>query len=280
VSTVPTAIFGLSEWPSKAVLVAIVIAAAIVLFALLRWLVPKVVGRIRPGADAGRARQRRTAAALLSTMLRYLVLIAAVIAIIVILADGGGVGALGGSAVLAIIIGFASQRLLADVIAGFFILFEGQYAVGDLISLEPSGYVGTVEEIGVRTTVLRDFGGDRCFIPNGQITAVRRFPSRRADLDVALLTRDPEAAEAALNGLGGSGGGVGAVAMVSRRDLGDDITAVHARVGVDAVRIEQARELVGAVLRGRLGERLIVDPVVTTANLRAGEHDAHGYAEL
>jgi hypothetical protein len=283
VSTTPTAIFGLSDWPSKLVLIAITVAAAIVLFALLRWLVPKLAGRIRPGTDAGRDRQRQTAAALLSTMLRYLVLVAAIIAVIVILAGGGGIGALGGSAVLAIIIGFASQRLLADVIAGFFILFEGQYGVGDLIALEPSGYVGVVSEVGVRTTVLRDAGGNRCYIPNGQITAVRRFPSLRADLQVTLFTRDPEAAEHALQHLGelaGTSIGIADSAAVSRRDSGDGVAAVHARVAVSAAQAEQARELVSAALRARLGEQLVADPVVTTTDSRDGDGPGPpGYAE-
>jgi hypothetical protein len=283
VSTTPTAIFGLSDWPSKLVLIAITVAAAIALFALVRWLLPKLAGRIRPGTDAGRYRQRQTAAALLSTMLRYLVLVAAIIAVIVILAGGGGIGALGGSAVLAIIIGFASQRLLADVIAGFFILFEGQYGVGDLVAVEPSGYVGVVSEVGVRTTVLRDAGGNRCYIPNGQITAVRRFPSLRTDLQVTLFTRDPEAAEHALQHLGalaGTGIGIADSAAVTRRDSGDGVAVVHARVAVSAAQAEQARELVSAALVARLGERLVADPVVTTTDSRDGDRPGPpGYAE-
>lgn len=271
----PASTFGLDGWPAKLVLIAITVAAAAAAFALLRWLVPKIASRVRPGTDPVKARQRHTATALLSTMLRYVVLVAAVIAIVVILAGGGGVGALGGSAVLAIIIGFASQRLLADMIAGFFILFEGQYAVGDVIQLSPSGYTGVVEEVGVRTTILRDADGDRCFVPNGQITAVRRFPSARTMLSVTLLTREPDAAELALGQIGdlasSGAGGVANALSVTSKELADGMYAVHGRVPAAATMADAARELVAAVLQARLGESLAAAPVVTAVESREAE---------
>ena len=271
----PASTFGLDGWLAKLVLIAITLAAAGVAFATLRWLVPKILSRVRPGADPLKSRQRHTAAALLSTMLRYVVLVAAVVAIVVILAGGGGIGALGGSAVLAIVIGFASQRLLADVIAGFFILFEGQYAIGDVIQLEPSGYVGVVEEVGVRTTILRDADGDRCFVPNGQITAVRRFPSARTMLSVTLLTHDPDAAELALAQIGDlAGAGAGGVAnalSVTRKEVSDGMFAVHGRVPAATTRADAARDLVAAILRARLADTLAADPVVAAVEPREAE---------
>lgn len=271
----PASTFGLDGWPAKLVLIAITLAVAGIAFAALRWLVPKIASRVRPGTDPRRARQRHTAAALLSTMLRYLVLIAAIVAVVIILAGGGGVGALGGSAVLAIVIGFASQRLLADMIAGFFILFEGQYAVGDVVQLEPSGYIGLVEEVGVRTTIVRNADGHRCYVPNGQITAVKRFPSARTMLSVTLLTTNPDAAELALGQIGdmatsGSGGVANAIA-VTRRELADGVFAIHGRVPAAASMAEAARELVVAVLRARLGDALAADPVVSAVEPRETE---------
>lgn len=267
--------FGLTGWPAKLVLIAMVIVGAIVAFALVRWLLPRLIARAPEGRDPARARQQKTAFALLSTMLRYVILIAATIAIVVILIGGGGAGALGGSAVLAIILGFASQRLLADMIAGFFILFEGQYGVGDIIALEPSGHTGVVQEVGVRTTILRDANGDRCFIPNGQIAAVRRYPSPRSMLSVTLLTRDPDAAEAALGRIGALAGldaGVAASAQsVTRQEVGGDTTAVRGRVAVSAMVSDHARELVAAVLAARLGETLTAEPVVAMVEPRAPE---------
>lgn len=67
-------------------------------------------------------------------------------------------------------VGFGAQNLVRDVITGFFILLEDQYAVGDYITLEK--FSGTVEEIGIRITKVRDFNGDLHIIPNGNISNV------------------------------------------------------------------------------------------------------------
>ncbi|MBA1334708.1 MAG: Potassium efflux system KefA protein / Small-conductance mechanosensitive channel [Firmicutes bacterium] len=67
-------------------------------------------------------------------------------------------------------IGFGAQNLVRDVITGFFILLEDQYAVGDYITLDR--FSGIVEEIGIRITKVRDFNGDLHIIPNGNISNV------------------------------------------------------------------------------------------------------------
>jgi small conductance mechanosensitive channel len=63
--------------------------------------------------------------------------------------------------------GFGAQNLVRDVIAGFFILLENQYDVGDVVRI--AGVSGTVEELKIRTTILRDIEGARHVIPNGEI---------------------------------------------------------------------------------------------------------------
>jgi small-conductance mechanosensitive channel len=64
---------------------------------------------------------------------------------------------LGGSAFLGVIIGFAAQRFLMDVVAGGLIAFERWYGVGDFLMVEPSKASGIVEQFGFRTTVIRGF---------------------------------------------------------------------------------------------------------------------------
>ena len=272
---VPASTFGLEGWPEKLVLIAITIASAAIILAVLGKLIPRLISRMPAGTESAKWRQRQTAAALLSTVLRYVVLVSAVIVIVIILAGGGGIGALGGTAFVAIVIGFASQRLLADVIAGFFIVFEDQYGVGDLVELAPSGHAGVVEEVGIRTTVVREANGARCYVPNGQISAVRRLPSARSVISVTLITRDPDAAESALQRLGDLAGAEAGVASapetVSRRELGDGLVAVYARVGVAAALEDTARDLVAAVLRARLGDTLAADPVVGASEPRESE---------
>lgn len=69
-----------------------------------------------------------------------------------------------------IAIGFGAQSLIRDIFAGFFILFEDQYGVGDYVTI--NGVTGTVEELGLRITRIRSFNGELHIIPNGEIKEV------------------------------------------------------------------------------------------------------------
>ncbi len=77
---------------------------------------------------------------------------------------------LGGAGILALAVSFGSQSLVKDVIAGFFILVENQFAVGDVI--EVAGKTGGVEKMTLRVVMLRDLEGILHIVPNGQITTV------------------------------------------------------------------------------------------------------------
>lgn len=77
-----------------------------------------------------------------------------------------------GVGILGLGVGFASQALVRDYISGFFILFENQFNIGDLV--EVAGKKGTVEELSLRTTILRDGEGKIHIIPNSQISTVTR----------------------------------------------------------------------------------------------------------
>jgi small conductance mechanosensitive channel len=74
------------------------------------------------------------------------------------------------TSIAGVAIGFGAQNLVKDIITGFFILFEDQFAVGDYITIE--GMSGIVEVLGLRITKIRDFSGDLHIIPNGSITKV------------------------------------------------------------------------------------------------------------
>ncbi len=69
-----------------------------------------------------------------------------------------------------IAIGFGTQSLVKDLITGFFILLEDQYSVGDHVEIQ--GKDGIVEDLGLRVTKIRDFGGELYIIPNSSITLV------------------------------------------------------------------------------------------------------------
>jgi moderate conductance mechanosensitive channel len=74
-------------------------------------------------------------------------------------------------------LGLGAQNLVRDIVAGLFIVFEGQLAVGDTVRI--GGTIGRVEQIGLRITTLRDESGHLFFLPNGTIATVEKFPRRR-----------------------------------------------------------------------------------------------------
>ena len=260
--TEPLAIFDLSEWQTRLVGSGIAVAACIMALALLSWLMPRLMGRISRAGQGPRSRQRQTAASLLASSLRYVVVLAALIAIFILLAGGGALGAVSGAALVLVLVSFASQRLLGDVIAGFFVLFEDQYAVGDVVRLEPSGVSGVVAELGLRTTVVRAPNGDLCHVPNGQITAVRRAPTGGRMLRVLALTRDPDELEALVPALAPAVPGA-TLTTLGRWDLGGRVWAVAIQADVLPNLDGPTEENLIAALKARAGEILLADPSVT-----------------
>ncbi len=72
-----------------------------------------------------------------------------------------------GAGIVALIIGLGSQSLVADILAGIFIVFEGDYSVGDIVIID--GWRGEIQSIGVRTTKLIDAGYNVKIINNSEI---------------------------------------------------------------------------------------------------------------
>ena len=93
---------------------------------------------------------------------------------------------LASAGVLGLAIGFGAQSLVKDVITGFFIILEDQFAVGDVI--QTGTLKGTVEMIGLRTTKIVSFTGEVHIIPNGGITTVTNFSmaNSRAVVDIPM----------------------------------------------------------------------------------------------
>lgn len=79
-----------------------------------------------------------------------------------------------GASIVGLIAGVASQSILKDIFNGFFILFEKQLQVGDFVVINEV-FRGTVEEIGLRSTSLRDWDLKRITVPNGNITSIRNY---------------------------------------------------------------------------------------------------------
>lgn len=112
-------------------------------------------------------KKAKTIGAILKSIVKYSVYF---IGILSIVETGFGRIGLTFAGIGGVAIGLGSQSLVKDIINGFFILFEDQFAVGDYIHIEDKG--GIVESIELRVTKLRDFNGDLHIIPNGLITKV------------------------------------------------------------------------------------------------------------
>ncbi len=155
-------------------LITLVLALALV------WLAYQII-KLLLGALSKRGGRTQTVINLISGLLKYVAVIAAVVWGLSIL----GVNAtavLAGVGIVGLILGFGAQSLIEDIITGAFIIFENQYSVGDIIILDD--FRGTVRNIGVRTTVIEDAGGNLKVVNNSDI---RNFQNRSRNNSVALV---------------------------------------------------------------------------------------------
>lgn len=77
---------------------------------------------------------------------------------------------LASAGILTLIVGLGAQTLVSDILAGLFIIFEGEFQVGDIVTI--GDWRGTVVEIGIRTTKILDGSGNIKIISNSDVTGV------------------------------------------------------------------------------------------------------------
>ncbi|HZK57426.1 MAG TPA: mechanosensitive ion channel family protein [Clostridia bacterium] len=94
-------------------------------------------------------------------------------------------------------LGFGAQNLVRDIITGFFILFEEQFGVGNYVEI--NGVEGIVEEMALRVTKIRDFGGNLHIIPNGEIGRVANKSSGKTRAFVEISIAYEENIDNAMN---------------------------------------------------------------------------------
>jgi small-conductance mechanosensitive channel len=97
---------------------------------------------------------------------------------------------LAGAGIAGLAISFGAQNLIKDIINGLFILTENQFGIGDWIKI--SEYSGVVEDMTLRTTLIRDLSGVAHIIPNGQISQVSVYTKNwsRANLDISIAYKE------------------------------------------------------------------------------------------
>jgi len=95
--------------------------------------------------------------------------------------------------VIGLAIGFGSQGLVQDMVTGFFLIFESQFDVGNMVEI--SGQTGIVNELGLRMTKLRNYLGQLIVIPNRNIAIVGKYSKGALQAFVDVAVKSPEAAE-------------------------------------------------------------------------------------
>lgn len=144
--------------------VAAIIAFAIVLRAVLIRAVSRVIRK------ASHSEQRANS---IIQLLRSIISVGVwTLAGITVLSNLGiNVGPILASAgVVGVALGFGAQTLVKDYLAGIFMILEGQFSVGDVVDVGPA--MGTIEEIGLRVTRLRDVDKTVWYMRNGEVLRI------------------------------------------------------------------------------------------------------------
>jgi len=188
------------------------------------------------------------------------------------------------AAVLAVALGFGAQRIVQDLLAGFFIITERQYGYGDLIRLSvpsiPDPAIGTVEDVNLRVTTVRTIDGEVVITPNGQITQVTNLSRdwARAVVDVPVpATADVTRVSNLLKRIGEE-----AYKDMEMRDYLFDPPAVmgvqsldvdHFQLRVVARTLPGEQFRVGRMLRVRIAAELRREGIYLPPSLETGEPD-------
>lgn len=184
--------------------------------------------------------------------------------------------------VAGVALGFGAQRIVQDLLAGFFVFTERQYGYGDLIRIAvvgvPVPVIGTVEEVSLRTTTVRTPGGEVVITPNGQIVQTTNLSRgwARAVIDVPVpVTVDVNRVTEVLRDVG--------TAAYRDPDLRPLLLDKPAVMGVESIEVDQfqvrvvARTLpgkqfeVGRTLRAMITRQLLAEGIRLSAQLATGD---------
>ena len=194
-----TTLHGLAHWARGSGLeIVLLVTGAILLTRLATWLRGRITRHIDARAQASDALVRSEESKhrhALAHVITWVILVFVYCATALAVASRLGIpvtGLVAPAAVLAVALGFGAQRIVQDLLAGFFIIAERQYGFGDLIRLSvpnsATTSIGTVEDVTLRVTSVRTADGELVITPNGQITQVTNLSRdwARAVVDVPV----------------------------------------------------------------------------------------------
>jgi moderate conductance mechanosensitive channel len=173
----------ITDWVrGRGLQVVLIILGSILLARFVQWVGAKITRRIDSRAIGGDALVRSEAAKHRHSLTQVLTWVAVVliysIAVFLVLSTLGVpvTGLVAPATVLGVGLGFGAQRIVGDILAGFFLITERQYGFGDVVAIAVVGAgeaaTGTVEDVTLRITRLRSANGEVVTIPNGQIVKV------------------------------------------------------------------------------------------------------------
>jgi moderate conductance mechanosensitive channel len=205
----------------------LILTGAALLTRFASWLGAKITTRIDDNAQESDALVRSEAAKHRHALVQVitwtaLVIIYCVAAVLIVARLGVPISSLVAPATVAgVALGFGAQRIVQDILAGFFVITERQYGFGDVIRLTIPGtgepIQGTVVDVSLRVTQMRTANGEVVITPNGQI------------VQATNLSRDWARA-------------VVDVPVPSTADIGR-VTAILQHVGIEAYADEDLRTL-------------------------------------
>jgi moderate conductance mechanosensitive channel len=142
-------------------------------------------------------KRRETLVSVIRTGIAYAAFAAAIVLSVAQLTGGvDKLTAIAGASFLLIVAGFAAQRILIDILAGFTMFVERWYSVGDTVVLIASVELqGVVEDVSIRRTKLRALNGEVIQVHNGQITAARVLPRGVKELAIEIFVSKRETGE-------------------------------------------------------------------------------------
>ncbi len=191
----------LRDWLSgRGLEVVLIVLGSVLLARFVSWTGGRITDRIDARSTGGDALVRSEAAKHRHSLTQVLTWAAVVliysIAVFFVLERLGVpvTGLVAPATVLGVGLGFGAQRIVGDVLAGFFIITERQYGFGDVVSIQVLGggdpATGTVEDVTLRITRMRSQNGEVITVPNGQIVKVVNLSRdwARAVIDVPVPT--------------------------------------------------------------------------------------------
>lgn len=174
----------------------IIAVPAYIAYRIIRVVLPRIIEHFIHIRGRGRAYKERLAkrSKTLGTVLTATIgVIIAIVASFMVLSEIGIniTPLLAGAGIVGVAVGFGAQSMIRDMIAGFFIIIEGQYDVGDVIKVN-NKIAGGVEGLNLRRTMLRDLDGILHIIPNGEIKMASNLTKKwsRVHLNISVAYKE------------------------------------------------------------------------------------------